>query len=202
MKRLLSSLILCIIFLTTLSTHQVLANQKVHKQTHDSFFSFFENYLIAYTTSKKDADQTLAAQTVLPTVTMQPTQPPQQPVQSAPQLSDVSAYILQGVNDYRASLGLSPVQSSQETCDFANVRAQEIASGFNHDGFYNRVNNHTIPYSQWSHATENIAQAPDYHEVVTLWKNSPEHAANMRDNTPYVCIEQYQSYFAYEGMRP
>jgi len=202
MKRLLSSLILCIFFLTTFSAHQVSANEKIHKQTNASFFSFFENYLIAYTTSKKEPDQILAAQTALPTVALQPTQPPQQPVQSAPQLSDVSAYILQGVNDYRASFGLSPVQSNQETCDFASVRAQEIASGFNHDGFYNRVNNHTIPYSQWSHATENIAQAPEYKEVVNLWKNSPEHAANMRDNTPYVCIEQYQSYFAYEGMRP
>jgi len=202
MKRLLSSLLLCIFFLTTFSPLQTFADQKNHKQTIDSFFSFFENYLIAYTSGKTDTNKILAAQTVLPTLTEQPTQPPQQPVQNAPELSDVSSYILQGVNDYRASMGLSPVQSSQETCDFAAIRAQEIANGFNHDGFYNRVNNHTIPYSQWSHATENIAQAPDYKEVVTLWKNSPEHAANMRDNTPYVCIEQYQSYYAYEGMRP
>jgi uncharacterized protein YkwD len=200
----LSSLILCIFFLTILSPHQAFASQKIHKQTNTSFFSFFENYLIDYTTSKKDdTNQILAAQTALPTVQILPTQTSQVPVQSAPQLSDVSSYIWQGVNDYRASLGLSQVQSSAETCAFAAIRAQEIATnGFTHDGFYNRVNNHTIPYSQWSHATENIAQAPDYHEVVTLWKNSPEHAANMRDNTPYVCIEQYQSYYAYEGMRP
>ncbi len=107
-----------------------------------------------------------------------------------------------GVNEYRASLGLSPVKSSAETCSFAATRAQEIANGFTHDGFYNRVNNHTIPYASWSHAVENIAQAPDYKKVVTLWKNSPEHAANIRDNTPYVCIMQYDSYYAYEGMRP
>ena len=198
MIKMLSFLVVCISLLI-FSPQQVLAKQK---QTIPTFFSFFKDYIIAYNTSDTYNKHVLAERTqALPT--QQPTLLPQPTIiQTTVPLSEVSAYILSGVNEYRASLGLSPVQSSPQTCAFATIRAQEIANGFNHDGFYNRVNNHIIPYSQWSHATENIAQAPDYKEVVTLWKNSPGHAANMRDNTPYVCIEQYQSYYAYEGMRP
>lgn len=191
-------LLVCISFFVLLSPLQALAKQK---QQVPTFFSFFKNYIVGYNTIDTYNKHVLAEQTqALPT---QPPQPLQQTViQTSVPLSEVSSYILNGVNDYRKSLGLSPVKSSSQTCSFALIRAKEISNGFNHNGFYNRVNNHTIPYDNWSHAVENIAQAPDYKEVVTLWKNSPGHAANMRDNTPYVCIEQYESYYAYEGMRP
>jgi len=195
MIRKLFCLTLCITFLLSLYPHQALAKQK---QNTDTFFSFLENYLFAYDAIDTYNKHVLAAETeVTPTQT-----PPPNVTQTSPHLSDISTYILNGVNDYRTSLGLPPVQSSAQTCDFATTRAQEITKEFNHDGFYNRVHNRAIPYDHWSHAVENIAQAPDYKEVVTLWKNSPGHAANMRDNTPYVCIEQNGSYYAYEGMRP
>jgi uncharacterized protein YkwD len=209
MVRRLSSILLVIIIVISLSPHNSYAAQQ---KNNSSFFLFFKQDILAYATGAANTNHVLAAQisplpptplptqqpTIVPTQTSVPSQPPVQPAS----LSTISTYLLNGVNEYRTSLGLSPVQSSAETCAFASTRAQEIASGFNHDGFNNRVANHTIPYSYWSHATENIAQAPNYQEVVTLWKNSPEHAANMRDNTQYVCIEQYHSFYAYEGMRP
>ncbi len=203
MVRRVSSLLFLIIIFITLSPHNSYAAQQ---QNDSSFFSFLKNYLLAYTKIDTNNKSVLGTNTSKPTIqaTATPTPLPQQitqPPVKSPTLSDISVYLLNGVNQYRASLGLSPVQSSAQTCAFAATRAQEIASGFNHNGFNDRVANHTIPYSSWSHATENIAQAPNYQEVVTLWKNSPEHAANMRDNTPYVCIEQYESYYAYEGMR-
>jgi uncharacterized protein YkwD len=204
MGRRLSYILLSIVLFSLFSTHTSAA---ASSQNQDTFFSFITNYILAFTDSKNDNNQVLGANTsakILPTPN--PTAPPQVPTippsEQNPPLSDVSSYILNGVNAYRASLGLSPVQASTETCAFATIRAQEITSNFSHDAFYARVNNHTIPYSQWAHATENIAEAPDYKEVVTLWKNSPPHAANMRDNTPYVCIVQNGNYFAYEGMRP
>lgn len=202
MIRRVSFFLLTISLILTLPPHTSFAAQH---QNNFTFFSFLENYLLVYINHDT---QVLAEQiqpTLLPTIvpTLQLVyQPTQVPVQQNPQLSDVSAYILNGVNAYRSSLGLNHVQASAETCSFATTRAQEITNGFNHNGFYTRVNNHTLPYAQWSHATENIAEAPDYKEVVTLWENSPEHAANMRDNTPYICIEQNGNYFAYEGMRP
>jgi uncharacterized protein YkwD len=127
--------------------------------------------------------------TILPTPTFAQQHPP------------VSTYLLNELNNYRTSLGLSPVKSTNETCAFALTRAKEINTTFSHSAFYTRVNNHTIPYTNWSRATENIAEAPDYKQVVDLWKKSPGHAKNMRDNTPYVCIVQYGNYYAYEGMR-
>jgi len=202
MIRRVSCILLTIIIISTLKPQTIFA---AHIQNKFSFFTFLENYLFVYINNNT---QVLAEQmqptlfpTLVPTLQMI-YQPTQVPSEQNVQLSNISAYILNGVNEYRSSLGISQVQASAETCTFASIRAQEISNGFNHNGFYSRVNNQTLPYIQWSHATENIAEAPDYKEVVTLWKNSPEHAANMRDNTPYVCIEQFGNYYAYEGMRP
>jgi len=203
MGRRLSYILLTILLLTVFSTQTTSA---IQQPTEDSFFSFFENYIIAYTAKNLSDKQVLAAQTKTPVISVTlppiPPAPTEVSAQPAPQLSDVSSYILNGVNQYRSSLGLSPVQASAETCAFAATRAEEISHSFNHDGFYTRVANRTLPYTQWAHATENIAEAPNYQEVVTLWKNSPEHAENMRDNTPFVCIMQYGAYYAFEGMRP
>ena len=116
--------------------------------------------------------------------------------------ADISTMLLNGVNAYRLQVGLPPVQTSPQVCSFAAIRAKEIATHFNHDGFNDRTASHTIPYIRWSRATENIATTPNVNEVVSLWANSASHAANMRDNTPYVCIKRYGNYYAYEGMRP
>jgi len=200
MIRRLSCITLCILILTLFLSHLTFAQEI---QNSPTFFSFLKNYLIAYSAIDGYNKHVLAAHTKAP----DPTQSQQMPfsppaVQPGPQLSDVSTYILNGVNTYRASLGLSSVQSSAQTCTFAAIRAKEITSSFSHNGFYNRVNNHTLPYTSWTRATENIAEAPDYKKVVNLWIHSPEHAKNMRDNTPYVCIMQSGPYYAYEGMRP
>lgn len=202
MGRRLSYILLTFLILTVFSTKTTSASQSLNE---DSFFSFLKNYVIAYTAIDRYNKYVLAAQTKAPAMQMAPPIQPiptQMPIQPASQLSNVSTYILNGVNQYRTSLGLAPVQASAETCAFAVTRAQEIVNNFNHNGFYDRVNNKTIPYSHWTRATENIAESPDYKNVVNLWENSPEHAANMRDNTPYVCIMQSGAYYAYEGMRP
>lgn len=116
--------------------------------------------------------------------------------------SEVTRYIMKEINAYRASLKLSSVQTSDETCSFAKIRAKEIASGFNHDGYDRRESAGTLPFSKWTIVTENIAMTADYKKVESLWQNSPGHAENMRADTPYVCVMQYGNYFAYIGMKP
>jgi len=106
------------------------------------------------------------------------------------------------INAYRASQGLSSVQTSDQTCNFASIRAKEISTSFNHDGFNQRISSKTLPYTSWSKVTENIAMTSDYKSVVSMWQNSAGHAANMRAETPYVCVVQNGNYYAYEGMRP
>ena len=113
-----------------------------------------------------------------------------------------TAYIIDKINDYRASLDLSPVQACKETCDFAKIRAKELATDFSHHGFDQRVKTGTLPYSHWTVITENIAKTNNYKEVVSLWEHSPGHAKNMRADTPCVCVEQYGQYFDYVGMKP
>jgi hypothetical protein len=139
--------------------------------------------------------QTPSTSTPVPTAipTTIPTTPP-------PSITSGGSLIDQ-VNAYRASQGLSPVQTSSETCSFASTRAQEISTNFSHDGFNSRLSGHTLPYASWSAVTENIAQTSNPQDVVTMWINSPGHAANMRADTPYVCIQQNGQYFAYEGMK-
>lgn len=138
-----------------------------------------------------------------PKPTAKPTaKPTTAPVAAAPATNDVTAYIMKEINDYRASQGLGSVQTSAETCNFAKTRAQEITMNFNHDGFNQRKENKTLPYTSWSAITENIAMTSNYKDVVTMWKNSSGHAANMRANTPYVCVMQSGNYYAYEGMKP
>ncbi|HVZ59134.1 MAG TPA: CAP domain-containing protein [Patescibacteria group bacterium] len=135
--------------------------------------------------------------TIVPTPTVV-----SQPADSSPSVNSVQSYLLQKINDYRSSLGLSSVSMDSYTCDFAKVRAQEIASSFNHDGFTTRVNNHTLPYPSYHNITENIAETSDYTQVVAMWISSPGHAANMRSDTPHVCVAQNGNYFAYEGWQP
>jgi uncharacterized protein YkwD len=135
--------------------------------------------------------------TATPKITSSPTATP-----TSQTTNTVQEFIMQGINTYRSSLGLSKVQTSSETCAFAKTRAQEVSLSFNHDGFRNRINAGTIPYTSWSLITENLAMTSNYKDVVNMWINSPGHAENMRKDTPFVCVEQYGNYYAYEGMRP
>lgn len=111
-------------------------------------------------------------------------------------------FIMDAINEYRTSQGLSPVQINDATCNFAKTRAQEVINNFNHDGFNERIQNHTLPYPNYSLVTENIAETSNFQEVVRMWQNSPAHAANMRADTPYVCVENSGDYYAYEGWKP
>lgn len=124
--------------------------------------------------------------------TASPTQTPQ----SSLTTSEISQYLLDEVNKYRASQGVAAAQMDSNTCDFAQKRAQELKSNFSHDGF------NSLPYASYSQVTENIAQTGNYKDVIPMWVNSSGHAANMRANTPFICVKQYEDYYALEGWRP
>lgn len=127
----------------------------------------------------------------------------QAPIQPFSTTSDLKKdFIMQKINDYRKSQGLSEVKSDLNTCNFAKTRAEEISSNFNHDGFRSRIDSKTLPYSGYGGVTENIAMNSDYTKIVDMWINSSGHADNMRKDTPYVCVESKDNYYAYEGWRP
>ena len=111
-------------------------------------------------------------------------------------------FILDKINEYRTSQGISLAVSNNETCSFARIRAEEISSNFNHDSFTQKIGSNTLPYSGYSLVTENIAMTPNYQDVVSIWIKSTPHAENMRKDTPFICVEQSGNYYAYEGWKP
>lgn len=116
--------------------------------------------------------------------------------------SNIQNFLINAVNEYRTTNGLASVQTDRFTCNFAAIRVREITSNFSHDGFNTRVNNNALPYPSYTLVVENLAQTNNYQEVIDMWINSPTHAANLRQNTPYACIAQNGDYYAYEGRRP
>jgi uncharacterized protein YkwD len=180
-------------------------------QTKQILFPTARPTLIPLRIRRLTPSPTKPAPTAKPTTVVTPTiQPTTKPVATStpsPTTAPASTtiirdYIMTGINNYRSSLGLSSVKISDETCAFAKIRAKEISTGFNHSGFENRVASKTIPYKTWTSITENIAMTSQYKDVVNMWINSPGHAANMRKDTPFICVENYGNYYAYEGMRP
>lgn len=140
--------------------------------------------------------QPIPTPTKVPLPTPTPTSTPQP-------LLNQTDYMISQINDYRKSQGLYAVKTDPYTCSFVAIRAMEIATGFNHDGFNRRVNDHTLPYPSYRRVTENLAETSGgYQSVVGMWANSSGHAANMRADTPFVCVQSYGNFYAYEGWKP
>lgn len=113
-----------------------------------------------------------------------------------------STNLLEQINTYRSSLGLSKFSEDPYTCDFANLRASEISISFDHSGFDNRANAKTLPYPQYTQVTENIAMNSDSTAVVPNWITSPGHNENLLKNTQFACIRRSGNYYAFESWQP
>lgn len=118
--------------------------------------------------------------------------------ESSPETGD----LLQQINSFRSGKGLAPLSANSETCFFTNIRVQEIQSAFNHDGFTNRINSKTLPYSSYSSVAENIAMNSDPNQVVPNWINSAGHNENMSKEVPYGCVVGSGNYYVFEAWAP
>ena len=117
-------------------------------------------------------------------------------------LSTEQLFIHTAINDFRKSKGLSEVKTDTNTCNFAALRAKEITTSFNHDGFRQRIDSTSLPYPSYHMVTENIAMTSNYQDVVNMWINSEGHRLNMEKDTPFVCVGKEGKYYAYEGWKP
>ena len=113
--------------------------------------------------------------------------------------ADETTILLAEINEFRQENNLPPVKTDPRTCNFAALRAKEIAKEFSHDGFYERVKGKTMPYPSYKLVTENLARTTRKN-AVKLWKDSPGHAANMLKQTSLVCVEKHGNFYAYEGL--
>lgn len=139
-----------------------------------------------------------------PAATLKPTPAPVQstPAPATPSPVATGNSFIDQINDYRRSQGLSPVRADPYTCGFAQTRAGEIVNNFNHNGFNNRTSSKTLPYPSYSKVTENLAMNVNPGDIVKRWIDSPAHAANLRSDTPYACVESSGNYYAFEGWKP
>lgn len=137
-----------------------------------------------------------SAPTINPTPTPAPTALPQ------PATSSTRDFMMNEINNFRRSKGLSAVSTDSYTCNFAQARAQEITSNFSHDGFNQRVSSGTLPYSSYRLVVENLARAGNYKDVVNLWINSPGHNANLSADTIYGCAGYSGDFYSYQGWKP
>jgi uncharacterized protein YkwD len=122
--------------------------------------------------------------------------------ETKPQLNNSSPDLLQQINQFRNGKGLTPLSANSETCFFAKMRAQEITSSFNHDGFRNRIDSNSLPYPSYSSVAENIAMNSNPNDVVRSWIDSPGHNANMSKDVPYGCVANSGNYYAFEAWKP
>jgi len=140
--------------------------------------------------------------TSIPTFLPTPTPTPVPTIVPTPPPISKEDYLLKEVNNFRTSKGLPSVSNDAKTCSFAKLRAKELTTGFNHDGFRNRVDNYQLPYPNYSNVVENIAMNKNYKGVISQWINSPGHAEKMLKDTPFVCIGIEGNFYAYEGWKP
>ena len=124
------------------------------------------------------------------------------PTKAPAQVPNSTSDLLTQVNDFRVSKGLASFTANDETCFFAKLRANEISSNFSHDGFRNRIDSKSLPYSSWSEVAENIAVNPNPEEVVQGWINSPGHNENLSKNVPYGCVSNSGHYYVFEAWAP
>lgn len=148
------------------------------------------------------AQSSVTSAPVLTTITSNPTTSPT-PASITSSLSlNKTGFIMDEINNYRASLGLIGFQTDSYTCNFAALRAKEISGNFNHDGFTDRLNNNTLPFPAYSSIVENIAMNSDYKNVFAAWKNSSGHDANLKKNTTFACVGDYGDYYVFVGWTP
>lgn len=89
------------------------------------------------------------------------------------------------INQYRATLGLTPFERENSICELAQVRsielASELANGSIHSGLYNR----NLPYWIW----ENAKVGSSEEETVSWWIGSPIHRESILGDYKFSCIK-------------
>lgn len=89
------------------------------------------------------------------------------------------------VNQYRVSLGLSPLEKDDKVCELAETRSRELvgelSSGTLHSGLYNR----NLPY--W--IFENAKVGSNEEDAVAWWISSPIHRQSIVGDYKFSCVK-------------
>lgn len=110
--------------------------------------------------------------------------------------ADMTKSILDYVNEYRHSKGLSSLQPLDIASKQAYLHSKEMANretGFGHEGFDQRMQNIKQNFGWITASAENVAYGQlSAKEVVEGWLNSPGHKKNMEGNYTFTGIGVYK----------
>jgi len=110
--------------------------------------------------------------------------------------ADITKSILDYVNEYRHSKGLSLLQSLDIASKQAYIHSKEMANretGFGHEGFDQRMQNIKQNIGWITASAENVAYGQlSAKEVVKGWLNSPGHKKNIEGNYSFTGIGVYK----------
>lgn len=91
--------------------------------------------------------------------------------------------ILESINEYRKSHGLSPLQWNEFCANCAEIHTTNMANGqvpFSHDGWNERYRQIAKFVPGIKSGTENVAMSsPNHFDPVISWIKSPKHNKNM-----------------------
>lgn len=97
--------------------------------------------------------------------------------------------LLKLVQDWRISQGLPEYKVSEELCQIANVRINEIQSDFSHERFISRYKNRTTSIS------ENLGKdAYTEDSLLNAWIDSASHLEILKMNYSKSCISTSGTY--------
>lgn len=100
--------------------------------------------------------------------------------------SEMTAEIMQYVNEYRAQKGLGPLRFDPVIAEGATIHSRDMACRkvpFGHEGFERRMGEITSRVKPAMGCAENVAYGSvNAKEVVNMWLNSPGHKKNIEGN--------------------
>lgn len=98
------------------------------------------------------------------------------------------------IQDWRIKNGFKPYEVSDELCEFAALRIEDIKLDFNHSKFYERSQT-LLKGRQNKWVAENLAaDSSSERDVIIHWENSPSHKKNLDMNAQYSCLETSGTY--------
>ncbi|MFA9288660.1 MAG: CAP domain-containing protein [Weeksellaceae bacterium] len=138
--------------------------------------------------------------TMIPSPTSLPTLTPTlSPSPSVEPSVEIHSGLIDQINSIREARSLPLLEPKSEVCAFADLRAQEIAQNFSHDGFESRRDHGGLPYPSFTQVVENIAMTGN---PVGVWMTSQTHEANLMSALPYGCVGQNGLFSVFEGWMP
>lgn len=116
----------------------------------------------------------------------------------SPTSSPTASTLLNEINTFRASHGLSPLSSTPSLCQVASQRANQASLDFSHQQFYDLLNQGAFNHLNFNLLGENLYQGPaDDSAIVLSWSQSDPHLTNLMGDWTSGCGSKHNQTTAF-----